>query len=313
MSRDIVADIVRRALAPEPVSEDGRLLETPLEQRLRLLHNALGGTQQKVLAQQQKLETLRRELDEYRALMEQVKQRAVAAERAAKLVEPAAAVAVAAPVLPPAPAPAEAPVDLVRLPEVVPVTVPVGQGMTITVGSLCSAAESPAPAPRPEEVPVPVSAALPAGRFAWLPYAALAAVGLSLSLGLSWREPARASLKVAAVPPPAAAAPTLSAAAQISDEEANIEALALVYSFVPPGGKRSVQDLLGPEISAPASESPWNIMRVDEKTTLVSFRPYGDVLETAPVYEFVVDPVAKTVTASPETLANLKGSAVAAR
>jgi hypothetical protein len=315
MSRDIVADIVRRALAPEPVSADGRPLETPLEQRLRLLHNALGGTQQRVLAQQQKLEKLRQELDDYRALMEKVKQRAVDAERCAAMVSAAPSPApAAAPVPEPAPAAEELSGDLVRIPNFVPIDVVVPETTTITLGSL----QVPSPLSEIRE-PAPVHAAvaisIPAARLslAWLPYAALAAIGLSLSLGMSWRQqPASVALKLAPVPPPSVTS-TLTAESQISEEESNSETLALVYAYVPPGGKRSVQELLGPELSSSSSESPWTIMRVDDKTTLVSFRPYGEVLESAPVYEFVVDPVGKTVSASPETIASLNGGSVAAR
>lgn len=152
----------------------------------------------------------------------------------------------------------------------------------------------------------PLPAAAPRS-LSWLPYVALAVVGVSLSFGASWRKPARPALRLAAVPVPSSAQdkrPT-------PDEESNDEVLSLVYAFVPPGGRQRVQDVLKPELEASSGGSPWVIVHVDDKTALVSFRPYGESLETAPVYEFVVDTADKTVIASPETIVNLKGGDIA--
>jgi hypothetical protein len=314
VSRDIVADIVRNALAPEPCAQDGRPRETPLEERLRLLHNALGDTKQRVGEQQAKLDTLRAELDEYRALMERVKEKAVALERAAAA-------------LPAPPPPAAA--------STAPAAKDFGYVTEISAQPIPSAAPAPLPSipldAAAGSVPLedfrPMAGIPPrrldeaiTPRLSWrqfVPYAAIAVFGVAMSLAVTRRppEPAQVTLKTASVPPPSLLdeppAPAAAAAADTPappDEESNAEVLALVSSFVPPGGRRSVAEILGPELDDPSTESPWTIMRVDEHTTLVSLRPYGEILDGAPVYEFTVDPAAKTVTAGPETLANLRGA-----
>ena len=127
------------------------------------------------------------------------------------------------------------------------------------------------------------------------------------------RLPMHQPQRVADMPVPTTSAPVAAqVAAPISEEESNTEVLSLVYAYVSPGSRRSVQEILKPEIES-TTTSPWVIVRVDPHMTLVSFRPYSEALETAPAYEFVVDTLAKTVIASPETIQNLRGNALAAR
>jgi hypothetical protein len=284
MNEQLVSDIVRRALAPEPVSQDGTPREeTPIQERLRLLNNALGSTNNRVAEQQAKLAALKKEIDDYRLLVERMKDRAVEGERLAKLVAPAAA-PVSAAAAPDFPVPLQIRLDPVE-------TVPAFEV-------------------QPAQTPLAYVPAVPHPWLRFAPYAAVAGLALLLHVGSALRErQAVPSLRVVEPPPPAAETAAVEPAAEeVSDQVV----LALVHDFVPPGGSRSLAEILGEELESPATDSPWTITRVDETTTLVSFRPYGEVLESGPVYEFAVNAKTGAVQASPETLANLRGGDVAA-
>lgn len=113
---------------------------------------------------------------------------------------------------------------------------------------------------------------------------------------------------------PLPAAPASEEASR-AEEEANVEALRLVYDYRPAGSSLSVRELLGPEIvaSSESEASPWVVTRDEDGSVLVTFRPYGEILENAPVYEFEVDLGAKTVRASNETALSLKLGTAPAR
>ena len=147
-----------------------------------------------------------------------------------------------------------------------------------------------------------------------LPYAALAAFGLGLGLRGPWRQaPARSYAPTNQAPSfVAEAAPTQSL---ISEEAASDEALRLVYAYQPQGSRKTVRDILSDEIeqTAASQSSPWIVERGDDGRYIVSFSPYADASDAAPVYEFEVDLNAKTVTARPETEASLRGGDLADR
>jgi hypothetical protein len=264
MARDILSEIAFNALAPAPEGQ------SPLEERLKLLADALEYTRRRVEQQNGRMDQLRRDMAAYSALVTRIESASNEARRLVSLLPP--------------PRQADA-----------------------------------GPTAEPFSMPpnaVSVLAAAPAVRLpltSFIPYAAIAALAAMLSV-LASHRPARASLPAAAVPPPAAISLSLDRAATAlqSEDENGTEVLSLVYSYVPPGSRRTVRDILGPELDS-AANSPWTIIRVDARTTLVSFRPYSEALETAPAYEFSVDTVAKTVTPSDETVQNLRGNQIAAR
>lgn len=269
MSRDIMAHIVMNALAPAPAGE------TPLEQRIRILQETLAAQNERMRVQRAALEQLRQEMDDYAALVEKARAKSVQAD------------SVAAEISTPIPAPLRAPAPSAMM-------VPISAPLRLVATRLESV-----------ERPLMPRAAYAAARM--LPYAAMAAVVVVVSLIVSQRT-ARATLSRELLPSPRLEA----AVAAPSEEELNAEVLSLVYDYVAPGSRRSVQDVLRPELDT-AHDSPWTIVRVDDRTVLVSFRPYGETLETAPVYEFEVDPVSKAVKASRETISNLRGNLLAQR
>lgn len=169
--------------------------------------------------------------------------------------------------------------------------------------------------------PARISAPAPAApsRPHWikaLPYAALAAVGLCWGARTA-RPPAAAKpvpshLALAAAPEPERPAENEGPALALTEEEAMDEAISLVYAYRPAGSRRTVQEILWPEIEASADASPWVVAPAGGSTYLVTFRPYGEALDgRAPLYEFEVDLEAETVAASPETLQSLGGQTLA--
>lgn len=148
-----------------------------------------------------------------------------------------------------------------------------------------------------------------------LPYGVLALLGLWLGS----RVGGVASAPRTASPPLAVAAAPISPASEdaggalaLTDEEAMDQAISLVYAYRPPGLRRTVQDILWPELEASADSSAWVATSAGGSTYLVTFRPYGEALDgQAPVYEFEVDLEAETVVASPETLQSLGAETLA--
>lgn len=239
-----------------------------------------------------------------------------------------------------APAPAPAPV---------PVEAPRSHRAPGALSPIAAAAAAPAPAARPRIVlpaveeesrlrsrPDVVFYPESAGSFwlkplAFLPYAAIAALGLTLSCTgpihhwaklPSWRlrqQPPDVSAAIAAQDAPTpedneSAAPDLPMPDPAAADDA---ALALVYGYHAPGAAGSVRQVLSPEIESAAESDPdaWVVEPADDggSAYLVSFRPYGDALDSAPIYEFQVDLRSKAVTASAATVAALQGVTLAAR
>ncbi len=280
MSRDIVAEIVRRALEPQAAAIGEAVPdESPIEERLRLLRNSLEATRARLNRQDLELARLREQVSGYTSAVDEAQQRLRAIETQGWALRSAAP--------PPQPRPKPQAVS-------VPVTAPVPAAVL--------------PAPRPE----PVAAIVRAPARSWataLPYAALALASMTAAFLATRPQAPRPRLSINAVPPPMAQTvrEASEAVSTIADDLGNADILSLVYSYVPPGSARNVRDLLSQQIES-APGSPWVFARVDEKTTLVSFRPRGD---EAAAYEFVVDPASKLVSPSPETLRNLAGITVA--
>lgn len=279
MSRDIVAEIVRRALEPQAAAIGEAVPgESPIEERLRLLRNSLEATRERLNRQDLELARLREQVSGYTSAVDEAKQRLRSIETQAWALRSAAP--------PPQPRPRPQPA---QAPQAAVVAAPV-------------------PAPRPELLAAIVR---PPAR-SWptaLPYAALALASMTAAFLATRPQAPRPRLSINAVPPPMAQTvrEASEAVSTIADDLGNADILSLVYSYVPPGSARNVRDLLSQQIES-APGSPWVFARVDEKTTLVSFRPRGD---EAAAYEFVVDPASKLVSPSPETLRNLAGITVA--
>jgi hypothetical protein len=283
MSLDTLADIERPQVTAAP---------SALFERLNVLHNAVGLSRARVERQSVELEDLRREIVEYSQLMERLKaQERSLEERSARLLA-AEVVRVEEPASPLLPETWALNAD----PELVLLAAP--RGREFTVGALGAAASARAQRPLWARA---------------LPYAALGLLALGLGVeGLRYPAHARIPSSLAALPAPPA--PALSAEEQaLSDETVNGDVLALVYSYVAPGARKNVHDLLSPELETAIGGSPWVLAQLDDKTTLVSFHPDGEPEEGAPVYEFAVDLAAQTVTASPETIRNLRGGLASAR
>ena len=281
MSRDIVAEIVRRALEPQAaVLGEAVAGESPIEERLRLLRESLEASRERLARQDLELARLREQVGGFASSVDDVRRRlhAVETQRWALRETPKPSVK------PPLPTAASRPV----------------------------AAAVPAPAiVRPSPVQHALAAAPAARATSWVPaltYAVFAAAALA-AVAATRVKPARARLTIADVPPPMAGAIREPDApvSTIADDLANADVLTLVYAYVPPGGTRSVRDILARQIES-APGSPWVFARVDAKTTLVSFRPQGD---DAAVYEFAVDPASQVVSPSPDTLRALQGVTVA--
>ncbi len=154
----------------------------------------------------------------------------------------------------------------------------------------------------------------------FMPYAALAAVGLLIGSRVPWQS---VSLKGRAVrvsePAPvvasaaAPAAPAPRAPLEPVDEQTFDEVLQLVYGYVPPGRREAVIELLGPEIDSSPAAAPWVVERGERPGAFhATLRPYGETLDDAPVYEFDVDLKAGLVRALPSTELALKGGSFAA-
>ena len=275
-----MSDIVLNALGEDHPGE-----ETPLEKKLAELQASLERSRARLARHDESLERIRQEVLGYTEFIEAVKRRSDEADQVAR-----------------------------TLPAEVPETLPV------------FLAPAPVKPPLPVAAPVPLAALpaarqIPPGRLpgapVWklaMPYAGAAAFALVFILRVMPEAAPRASLAMRPVPPPELAAapePAPEPAPQpelTSNEEAQI--LDLILTYVPPGSRRSIEDLLAPELEA-VEGSPWMFARVDKRTTLVSFRGAAD--DSEPVYEFVVDLDARTVSPSPETLQGLGTSSVARR
>lgn len=133
--------------------------------------------------------------------------------------------------------------------------------------------------------------------------AALAGLVLALVVAAPHRQTiARPALKMTHLPLPQATALDQQT---LADEASNTDVLSLVYSFTPPGSRRTVEEMLGPNPHSSADDSPWIFVNVDARTTLVSLRPYGDDPDAEAAYEFVVDRFTRAVSASADTVLNL--------
>jgi hypothetical protein len=180
---------------------------------------------------------------------------------------------------------------------------------------------------RPDVAYYPDAAPMPWAKLApSLPYIALAALAVAMFAKAPWRVqkaelvstdgPARIAASAEAVnpaqkpndlPSPAAAlGPDLAV-----DEQASDDVLQLVYAYKPGGLRENVREILGPEIESSAEGTPWIIERAEGGKLMATLRPYGDVLEGAPVYEFEVDLKSRSVRPTSETETALRAGAVA--
>lgn len=308
-----------------PAQEKG--WDQAMEERLDRLKDSIGDTRQRLQGQRSRLEQLREDLTVLRGELQRTSERADAVAQALPRSSPEAP-----PVLESPAARREgwtAP-SLVRVPGSPGTTKP--RPVTRTGPVLISIAEdslADASAAQAEPDFEPASFWPKA-----LPYGLLLSLGLGLGLGsqrlaaaarelmeppaaatAAPQKPILASALMGGMAPEPARPAQASEESSLADEEASIEALRLVYDYKPASSSLSVRELLGPEIvaSSESEASPWVVTHPEEGIALVTFRPYGEIIENAPVYEFEVDLAAKTVRASDETSLSLRMGAAGAR
>lgn len=314
--------------APAPaLSSEAPPELSPVQQRLLSLQSSVERTQAAVEANTAKLEALRAKMAGYNSSLKHAHARALHAELAvAKAIGPMPAAARPAPtpakapavsIARPAPAPARivAPVPASAKPSGAPARLsrlrwaPYALLAVLSLALIPLESETqPAPLPAGAE-PDPASATE-----ASVPETSPAAVAegapgaLMSGAGLPVPEDALEQLAAAQAEESASAIPD-------EDPETAAKILDLVYGYRPPASKQSVQEILAPELirASESSDSPWVFVKLDDGKTLVSLRPYGEVLANLPAYEFVVDPVAKTVTPSAETMRQIAPAPISAR
>ena len=168
------------------------------------------------------------------------------------------------------------------------------------------AASVPAPAEAApgasSDPPQPTGQASGTGMMRCLPYLLIVAAGIGYGL-IGHPLPTIAAVPAASVPP----ASGISASAAAADPES--EALRLVYEYRLPGTDQDMLDLIGSQEEA-LGPSPWEIECGEDLRCDVSFTSRS-VADEDPLYGFVVDLGAQTVTPSPETAERLLSSAVA--